>query len=257
MPSPRRIRLLFYVALATLVIMLFFTSHFRQTRDQDMRTAQDFYHKTMNAMGHGHRDGGRDGQKVVGAHDVEDDEVAKQMAARLKMAEQKAKDSANAKAPNKPDAPEDVIGVGSSASGQKKGSGDKEQSHETEEEHEVEAELNAILEKSPVIIFSKSYCPHSRRAKGILLDKYAIEPAPYVVELDIHPLGKKIQAELAKRTGRATVPNVMVYGVSIGGGDEMAALDASKKLGDKLKELGGKRIEVTERFVEDSAKKAG
>lgn len=108
-----------------------------------------------------------------------------------------------------------------------------------------------------MIIFSKSYCPHSRRAKGILLDKYTIDPAPYVVELDIHPLGKKIQDKLAERTGRATVPNVMVYGVSIGGGDEVAALDESKKLGDKLKELGGKRIEVTERFVEDVAKKAG
>jgi glutaredoxin len=38
-----------------------------------------------------------------------------------------------------------------------------------------------------VIIFSKSYCPFSAKAKRILVEKYSIVPAPFVVELDQHP----------------------------------------------------------------------
>jgi hypothetical protein len=88
--------------------------------------------------------------------DEDDERLAKEMAARLKAAEEMAKDLANAKAPNKPDAPSEVIGVGSSAGGQRrmgsKGGGaeaPKEKATETEEEHAVEVELNKILKESP------------------------------------------------------------------------------------------------------------
>lgn len=93
-----------------------------------------------------------------------------------------------------------------------------------------------------VIIFSKSYCPHSKRAKTILLDKYSIVPAPYVVELDKHEMGAALQAQLAKLTGRRTVPNVMINGKSIGGGDDVAALDDSSTLIEKVQSMGGKRM---------------
>ena len=92
-----------------------------------------------------------------------------------------------------------------------------------------------------VIVFSKSYCPHSKRAKSILT-KYIIDPAPFVVELDQHPLGPGLQNRLAELTGRRTVPNVLVGAVSIGGGDDVAALDESGNLVSKIKELGGKKI---------------
>lgn len=244
----------FYVVLAGFVTLLFFTSHYRHAPDGQV---QDFYYKTRNAMERGPQGSS---QKVIEKHDhdadgdidEEDEIMAKEMAERLRLAEQKAKENANAKAPHRPDAPEDVVGVGSSAHGQKK-KGDDELL-ETDTDHEVEDELNIILEKSPIIIFSKSYCPHSKRAKDILLEKYSIEPKPYVVELDLHPLGAKIQEKLAERTGRRTVPNVMIYGVSIGGGDDIAALDSDKELASKIKSLGN-RIKVTQRAVEDS--KAG
>ena len=93
-----------------------------------------------------------------------------------------------------------------------------------------------------VIIFSKSYCPYSAKAKRILLEKYTIVPAPYVVELDTHRLGPGLQAALAKSTGRRTVPNVLVSGRSIGGGDDIEALDAGGGLVEKVKGMGGKRI---------------
>lgn len=37
--------------------------------------------------------------------------------------------------------------------------------HESEEDKRAEAELNDILRKGPVIIFSKTYCPFSKKAK--------------------------------------------------------------------------------------------
>jgi glutaredoxin len=52
-------------------------------------------------------------------------------------------------------------------------------------------------------------------------------PAPFVVELDKHPNGPTLQKYLGEVTGRRTVPNVIVNGVSIGGGDEMRSLEAS------------------------------
>jgi glutaredoxin len=90
-----------------------------------------------------------------------------------------------------------------------------------------------------VIIFSKSYCPHSKRAKNILLGHYDITPAPFVVELDQHPIGPALQQLLRENTGRGTVPNVLVNGKSIGGGDDVAALDQSDELVSKLQQLGG------------------
>lgn len=99
-----------------------------------------------------------------------------------------------------------------------------------------------VLMQITVIIFSKSYCPHSKRAKHILLDMYNIVPAPYVEELDLNPLGAKLQAALHKSTGRRTVPNVLINGKSIGGGDDIAGFDAEDKLIDTILTLGGKRI---------------
>jgi len=44
-------------------------------------------------------------------------------------------------------------------------------------------------------------------------------------------------------TGRKTVPNVLITGKSIGGGDDVAELDRTMKLVDKIKSLGGKQIQ--------------
>lgn len=44
-------------------------------------------------------------------------------------------------------------------------------------------------------------------------------------------------------TGRRTVPNVLINGKSIGGGDDIAQLDQTMKLIDKIKSLGGKQMQ--------------
>lgn len=63
-----------------------------------------------------------------------------------------------------------------------------------------------------------------------------------MVELDLHPLGLNLQSRLNELTGRRTVPNVLVNGVSIGGGDDVAGLDGKNELISKVKEIGGKKI---------------
>jgi glutaredoxin len=95
-----------------------------------------------------------------------------------------------------------------------------------------------------VIIFSKTYCPYSRKAKSILLNKYDISPAPYVVELDEHELGPGLQDQLSKTTSRRTVPNILVNGVSIGGGDDIEELHTSGKLIQRIESLTGKRVQI-------------
>lgn len=63
-----------------------------------------------------------------------------------------------------------------------------------------------------------------------------------MVELDTHPLGPGLQAALEKSTGRRTVPNILVVGRSIGGGDDIEALDESGSLIEKVKDMAQKRI---------------
>jgi len=120
-----------------------------------------------------------------------------------------------------------------------------------DEEEDIDAydphtELDSILRRAPVIIFSKSYCPYSAAAKHILLAEYFLNPAPYIVELDQHPHGVELQAFLKDKTGRGTVPNVLVNGRSIGGGDEVKKLHTDRELMTLLRKLGGKRLRVEE-----------
>ena len=136
-------------------------------------------------------------------------------------------------------------------------------------------ELQGILKRSPIVIFSKSYCPHSKRAKNLLLKEYTITPAPYVVELDLMEtkvpakknddgedeptvtLGRKVQDLLATLTGRRTVPNIMINAQSLGGADDVVRMEGDGTLVEMIKKMGGKRIVSVEKTDEvDKKKKA-
>lgn len=75
-------------------------------------------------------------------------------------------------------------------------------------------------------------------------------PPPHVEELDHHPLGMQLQNALEKTTGRRTVPNVLINGKSIGGGDDIGRFDSEDKLVEMIKSLGGKRIMEASRVKE-------
>ncbi|KAK1710206.1 glutaredoxin [Colletotrichum lupini] len=281
MPSQRQLRTLLVGVLIGVVFVLFYTSSLRANEVKDERTIQDFYHKTVNGLKHKQPPGQAvlEGNKPKAAGhvpvdkdadgdvDADDEKLAKDMQGRLKAAEDKAKELANKKSPLKPDAPSDVVGKGNSAAGQKKkektANGkevseteeEEKKKDESDEEHAVKVELNSILKKSPVIIFSKSYCPYSKKAKALLLEKYSIEPTPYVVELDKHPLGPQLQAFLGEKTGRKTVPNILVNSVSIGGADDVIELDSQKKLVPRIIDLGQKKVEMKERSANSQKNK--
>ncbi|EKG16567.1 Glutaredoxin [Macrophomina phaseolina MS6] len=149
------------------------------------------------------------------------------------------------------------VGDSVKAAASAKATSNSDADEETEEEHLAELEINAILKKSPIIIFSKSYCPFSAKAKRILLEEYSITPAPYVVELDQHKLGSAIQAQLEKSTGRRTVPNVLINGKSIGGGDDIESLHLKGKIEETVRSMGGKRITEARPVSEAGAERDG
>ncbi|KAI9860348.1 MAG: hypothetical protein M1824_003123 [Vezdaea acicularis] len=256
MPSTRRIKVTALALTLLLCIILYTTSDTHSPHDsafaRKTEAALNAKHATPDTPSTSHSSGEDGGQADYIAPD-------KPIKDRLKDAEVAAKQAADRKLPLKPEQP--PMGTEGkwqvteeeeerSVAGRKKMPPKEGQApiqpdaadDETEEEHRTAAELNSILKKSPVIIFSKSYCPHSTKAKHILLDRYNIRPTPFVVELDQHPLGPLLQRLLAKRTGRATVPNVLVQGVSLGGGDDIAELDHEGKLEEKIRKAGGTRM---------------
>jgi glutaredoxin 3 len=81
----------------------------------------------------------------------------------------------------------------------------------------------------PVIeLYTQPYCPYCSRARRILTAKG-------VAFREVHaPHGTPERAEAIRRSGgRTTVPQIFVDGVSIGGCDELAALDKAGEL-DRL-----------------------
>jgi hypothetical protein len=147
MPSTRRVKILGLLIVICVVTILFWTS---SNRAPDSQSADEFYSKTIKGLN-------KKPDSIV-----DDEEIARQMALRLKEAAQLAKNNANAKAP-KPDPPSAVVGMGNAAegasgeravAGRKKftsgaGEGQEPVKEETEEEHEVTEALNGILKKSP------------------------------------------------------------------------------------------------------------
>jgi glutaredoxin len=80
------------------------------------------------------------------------------------------------------------------------------------------------------------------------LDQYEITPAPYVVELNELEIGPDLQTLLGKLTGRRTVPNVLVNGKSIGGGDDIEHLHSSGNLKSKIVGMLGSKVQIVQKI---------
>ena len=79
-----------------------------------------------------------------------------------------------------------------------------------------------------VKIYTTRYCPYCHAATALFGEKRV----PFE-EIDV--TGDHVaRADLAQRTGRQTVPQVFIDGESIGGYDELAALDRSGRLDELL-----------------------
>uniref|UniRef100_A0A8C9H1L3 Thioredoxin reductase 3 n=1 Tax=Piliocolobus tephrosceles TaxID=591936 RepID=A0A8C9H1L3_9PRIM len=90
-------------------------------------------------------------------------------------------------------------------------------SSSSEAREELRRRLRGLIERSRVMIFSKSYCPHSTRVKE-LFSSLGVECN--VLELDQVDDGAKIQEVLSEITNQKTVPNVFVNKVHVGGYDQ-------------------------------------
>ena len=81
-------------------------------------------------------------------------------------------------------------------------------------------------------MFSKTDCPHCKKAKALLTDMGVEFKAN---DLDQMPEeGPAIIFALNQQTGRTSVPNVFVKGESLGGNDELQELASEGKLEEKL-----------------------
>ena len=102
------------------------------------------------------------------------------------------------------------------------------------DEAAVKAEMEGLISSNPVMIFSFSTCPFCKNAKKLLDD---MDVAYKAVELNEMDGGMAIRAELAKRTGRTSMPNIWVGGEGIGGFNDGPGLKTLQKNGELFKML--------------------
>jgi len=101
--------------------------------------------------------------------------------------------------------------------------------------------VQTLEEKYPVIVFSKTYCPYSQKAKA-LLEIYDLVPPPKIVEVDLRDDGDLIKLILGRLTSQSTFPNVILHGKYLGGSDDIQKLHDAGKL-KPIFEEGGVRVQ--------------
>jgi len=79
-----------------------------------------------------------------------------------------------------------------------------------------------------VEIFTTKLCPYCYRAKALLKSKGV---AYREVDVSFNP---ELRRSLLERTGRRTVPQIFINEKSVGGYDDIAALDEEGKLDELL-----------------------
>ncbi|KAH9065678.1 glutaredoxin [Lactarius vividus] len=75
-------------------------------------------------------------------------------------------------------------------------------------------DINAI-NNGQVVIFSKSWCPYSKKAKDLIKDEYSNAELT-VLELDERDDGDDLQAYLLVKTKQRTVPNIFIKQKHVG-----------------------------------------
>ena len=84
------------------------------------------------------------------------------------------------------------------------------------------------IAKHPVAFFSKTFCPHCKKAKALMAETGKSVSGylpPKFVEIDIMgEEGEAIQKYLLEKTGQRTVPNIFIGGKHIGGGTDLRAV---------------------------------
>ena len=93
--------------------------------------------------------------------------------------------------------------------------------------------LHFYINPLKICIFSKTTCSYCDKAKE-LLNTYNIEPQ--IIEINKSSQSHFIGNELKKLTNQTTVPNIFVFGLHIGGYNELKELHNNNKLKQIIKE---------------------
>ncbi|KAJ1733171.1 hypothetical protein LPJ61_001686 [Coemansia biformis] len=81
------------------------------------------------------------------------------------------------------------------------------------------------------MVFSKTYCPYSQRAKRLLAQYRSERGLDFsVLEADLDDDPMAVKSALARISARATFPNIFVDGHSIGGSDDLELLHDNGEL---------------------------
>ncbi|PAU55613.1 glutaredoxin 3 [Pseudomonas sp. PIC25] len=83
---------------------------------------------------------------------------------------------------------------------------------------------------SKIVIYTTAWCPYCIRAKQLLNHKgVSFEEIPVDGKPDL-------RAEMARKAGRTSVPQIWINGAHIGGCDDLYALERAGKLDARLAE---------------------
>ena len=93
--------------------------------------------------------------------------------------------------------------------------------------------LTFYINPLKICIFSKTTCSYCDKAKE-LLNNYNIEPQ--IIEINKSVQSQFICNELKKLTHQTTVPNIFLFGLHIGGYNELKELHNNNKLKQIIKE---------------------
>jgi glutaredoxin 3 len=75
-----------------------------------------------------------------------------------------------------------------------------------------------------VVLYTTSWCPYCERARSLLESKgVAFEE----IDVEAQP---EARAEMIKRSGRTSVPQIFIGETHVGGSDDLHALDADGRL---------------------------
>ena len=81
-----------------------------------------------------------------------------------------------------------------------------------------------------IVMYATGWCPYCSAARELLQSKGA---AFEEIDVDAHPGAR---AEMMKRSGRGTVPQIFIGETHVGGCDDLMELDASGGLDPLLKQ---------------------
>ena len=81
----------------------------------------------------------------------------------------------------------------------------------------------------PVVVYSSDYCPYCMRAKQLLSNK-----GVDFTEINVDGQ-REARAEMARKAGRTSVPQIWIGATHVGGCDDLYALERAGKLDTLLR----------------------